>query len=145
MGDWNPWEHLEESGYTLLWASLPHVARAYVPALQTIVIDPEETATAQRSALAEELAHLELAHQPVNDSMETARTEQRARRWAAARLVDFDLLCDAFAWTDDLGQVAEMLDVDPDLVSTRIGLLSAEEREVLNAIGAKDSPSPNLD
>ena len=135
MGNWDPWQQLEESGYTLVWGSLPHVSGAYVPSIQTIVLDPDETSAAQRSALAEELAHLELAHRPNDDPVETARTEQRARRWAAGRLVDFDRLCEAAAWTDDVCQMAEMLDVDPDLVSTRLAYLSPEERSILSASG----------
>ena len=72
MGRWEPWDGLDESGYKLTWAPLPHVAGAYVPSHQMIVLDPRETATSQRSALAEELAHLELGHHPVNDAIDTA-------------------------------------------------------------------------
>ena len=138
MGRWDPWEALDESGYELISAPLPHVAGAYVPSHQTIVLDPRETATSQRSALAEELAHLELGHHPANDAIETARTELRARRWAASRLVDFDQLREVAAWSEDLAQLAEILDVDPDLLSTRIDLLSVEEKEVLGCPSAED-------
>ena len=66
------------------------------------------------------------------------RSSVRSRRWAAVRLVDFDQLCEAAAWSNDLDQLAEILEVDPDLVSTRIDLLSVEEKEVLGCLSAED-------
>ena len=127
MGDWDPWEHLDQSGYKLVWARLPHVAAAYIPSHQAIVLHPGHTRIEQRSALAEELAHLDLAHEPVDDPVDTARSEQRARRWAAVRLIEFEQLIEVLEWSDEFGQVAELLEVEADLLAARLETLSESE------------------
>ncbi len=131
MREWSPWEHLDRSAVRLAWARLPYVTGAYVPGVATVILHPESTSTQQRSALAEELAHHELAHEPVADPVALARQELRARRWAAVRLVSAEQILEAVMWTPYLHEVAELLDVDPDLVEIRVELMTLEERRLL--------------
>ena len=132
MRDWDPWGHLDESDADLMWNALPHVAGAYVPDRQLVILHPGKTAITQRSTLAEELANYELDHWPVEDPVETARMELRARRWAAIRLVTVDQILEAVRWTPYLHEVAELLDVDPDLLAVRVELMSDEDRLLLD-------------
>lgn len=137
---WDPWRHLEEEGYRLVWGALPHVDGAWVFDCKTIILHPSRTETAQRSALTEELAHAALDHRPVTDPIEMARTELRARRWAAIRLVELGPLMDATRWTTRLDDIAALLNVEPDLVTTRIEMLTEEEQaSIAQACDAADS------
>lgn len=81
-----------------------------------------------------ELAHHDLDHWPVQDPVEEARQELRARRWAAVRLIDVDQILEAVKWTPYLHEVAELLDVDPDLLAVRVELMDDEERTLLEAM-----------
>lgn len=117
---WDPWRHLETSGLELMWAWLPHVMAAYVPDHALIILNPEAVSASQRSALAEELGHHELAHFPTPDPTETARMELRARRWAAARLITTESLIEAAKWTTNLSELADELEVDLDLLVERL-------------------------
>lgn len=137
MAAWDPWGHLEETDLRLIWAPLPHVDGAYDRGRRLVILHPGRTQTAQRSALAEELAHHELGHEPVTDPVETARTELRARRWAAIRLVSFDDLLEAVAVTPYFHEIAEMLEVDPDLLATRVDLCTESEQQLLGEAVAR--------
>lgn len=132
MTDWDPWGHLKESDVDLMWSPLPHVAGAYVPERRLVILHPKTTVVNQRSALAEELAHDELDHWPVEDSVELARMELRARRWAAIRLISAEQILEAVIWTPYLHEVAELLDVDPDLLMVRVELMTDDERSLLD-------------
>lgn len=103
----------------------------YAPDLQAICIRAGQTRRARRSILAEELAHHELAHQPCSDRGETARLECRARRWAACRLISVEQLAAALVGACCWAEVAEQLDVDPDMLHARTACLDEGERAVL--------------
>jgi len=133
MRNWDPLGgHLKETDVDLTWSTLPYVDGAYVPDRQLVILHPGTTVVNQRSALAEELAHHELDHWPVEGLIELARMDLRARRWGAIRLIDVEQILEAVRWTPYLHEVAELLDVDPDLLAIRVELMSDEERTLLN-------------
>ena len=141
MAEWDPWVHLEREApdVEVVWANLPHTNGAYVPSHRTIVLRNGQTRSAERSALAEELAHHELGHEPVEDPVEVARSELRARRWAANRLITVDRLVEGIVHATTWFDVAEWLEVDPDLLDLYIrDITDAERREVWRRVGRRE-------
>lgn len=140
MQEWDPWEHAVETGadvFEMRGAPIPGV---YFPSRDAIVIDPSQSAAVQRSALAEELTHRDLDHWPVDNEIENARLEVRARKYAAIRLMSIEALAQAMVAADSWFEVAEQLLVDPDLLMVRVRGLSGEERErVLRLVGRKET------
>lgn len=78
--------------------------------------------------LTHELAHHDLGHRPTTNPALADRQEERARRWAAVRLVDLQDLKAALRGADNLVEVAEELQVDPELLEVRLRWLDDNER-----------------
>ena len=104
-----------------------------------IVIDRPQSRAVRRSAAAEELAHHDLDHWPHSDPVETARMELRAQRLAAVRFVTVEDLARAIAGASSWFDVADQLQVDPDLLELRVREMTNEERaEVLRLVGGRE-------
>jgi hypothetical protein len=57
--------------------------------------------------------------------------EERAKRWAAVRLVELGNLKAALRGSNNLSEVAEALEVDPELLEVRLRWLDDKERREL--------------
>lgn len=111
----------------------------YLPDEATIVIDRHQTRAMRRSALAHELGHHELGHRPTSAPQVAARQELRASRWAVVRLIGLADLAEAMVAAGSWWEVAESLDVDPELLEIRVQALTDEERrKLLGMVGRRE-------
>ena len=138
---WNPWTEIGRRRLRLLVCDSP-VPGLYFPDVEgepVIVIDRRQSRAIRRSAAAEELAHHDLGHWPHPDPVETARMELRAQRIAAVRLVTVEDLAWAIVGASSWFEVADQLQVDPELLELRVRDMSDEERtRVVRLAGAGD-------
>lgn len=130
---WDPWEHLGELRleYGLVFAN-----GAYLPEHQAVVLRRGMTRAEERSALAEEIAHHELMHWPTDDPIEAERIELRARRRAAWKLITVESLTEAIHASHSWFEVAEHLEVDPDLLELRVKDMTEDERSAIRTVVA---------
>lgn len=96
----------------------------------TIRIDVDLPPAVRRSTLAHELVHARRGPLPANPVL-AAREEHAVDKAAARWLINLDDLGEALAESDDLYQVAELLDVDPDTLRTRLEHLHPSEKAFL--------------
>lgn len=117
-------------------ASLAPARAAYVVEHEVIVLDKALEPAVRRSALAHEIAHLDLKHRPTGIPHFDARQERAADRLAARRLIIVNAFVDAIlAGANDDISAAEFLDVDARTVETwRASLSSAEVALIQNRI-----------
>lgn len=134
MEGWNAWGHFEASGLELRWHPLPYINGAYVKRLGLIILDPRRSDNMLEQVLTHELGHHAHGHEAVIDPQQAARQELEAVRWAAIRLITFEDLLEAVTWTPWFSEVAEILDVDSDLLSARVDLLSEDEKRLLEEV-----------
>jgi len=136
-GAWNPWtEAGQDRDLTIDFFDGRIPAGLYSPVYDAIVIRHGLTRTRRRSVLAHELGHRALGHHPTTDLTETARMQQRADRWAAVRLITLPQLADALRGASSWFEVADTLDVDPDLLQVRVrGLTDDELDELRRMVG----------
>jgi Zn-dependent peptidase ImmA (M78 family) len=102
-------------------------ARWY-PASQTILLGTHLGQSSRRSALAHELAHVDLGHCGLDGSQDAAKQEREADDLAARRLIGLDDLVEALLWSQDEHELAEWLWVDVDIIRARLTSLSDQER-----------------
>lgn len=127
---WDPWAFAEEERARIGFGQLP-AKGVYVPAIDCIVLQTGLPAAQERSVLAEELAHRTLGHRPHPSKAEVDRMEERARRWAAVRLVSIADVLEALRSADNIFEIAEHLGVDPELLEVRLKWLTDEEQSAL--------------
>ena len=133
---WNPWDHVD--GLTVGYSHLVEGGR-YYPTLELVVLGHRLTPRGERCALAHELGHHHLAHVPTRDVQCAERQELRAKRWAAVRLVELEDLAEAIAGAPSWFEVAETLDVDPELLEIRVASLTdAERSDLLGMVGRRE-------
>ena len=122
---WNPWAELgERSELTIVFVPGCPARGAYFPDRNLIVIAAGQTRAVRRSVAAEELGHHELGHRRGASPADTARMENRARSWAAERLITIDSLAEAVVGAARWDEVAETLDVDLAVLMGRLEQLS---------------------
>lgn len=109
------------------------VKGVYFPDLEGIVLADHLTETQSRTVL----AHYHLGHHRPNSRVELDRLELRAHRWAAVRLVDLQELKAALRGADSIFEVAEALEVDPELLEVRLRWLDDKERRELECDGQR--------
>lgn len=135
---WNPWDVVDELPVEVVECPCP-VSGLYFPHEQVIVLARGLTSAVAASALAEEIGHFTLSHEPTADRVGVARMELAAQRWAAVRLVSLEDLADALVAAVDLSEVAEELGVDVATVKRRLVDLTASERlELRRMVGRKE-------
>ena len=137
---WSAWAELRLS-HPDIWVHRCRLSEGvgwWCPDERVILVDERLDQRQTRCVLAHELGHVSLRHEACHDYGDdgwlAARLESAADRWAAARLVALDDLLDALvAHPDDVDAVCEHLDVTPDVVRTRLGMLEDAELAVLAA------------
>lgn len=132
-GMWDPWAAVDEEGVVVGFADL-RIKGAYVPAIDVVVLRNDLGRIEERCTLAEELGHRTLGHRPHPSKAEVDRMEQRAARWAAARLVDLEDLAEALRTSSNAFEVAEELGVDPELLEVRVRWLTDAEKQTIGLI-----------
>ncbi|MDI1289366.1 MAG: ImmA/IrrE family metallo-endopeptidase [bacterium] len=98
-----------------------------------ILIDKRLNRAQGRSALAHEIAHLDLRHQKWHVPRVDLRQERDADALAARRLVDVRSLADAYIWTNDDASIAEILNVDISTLHARFAILHPSEEALIEA------------
>lgn len=106
------------------------VPAAVWPRRRLILIDHDMPAADQRSHLAHEIAHLDLAH---SDPICEGKEERSADLLAARRLLAIDDLADALCWALCDEEVADVLNVTADVVTVRIQNLTPDEKAYIRA------------
>lgn len=106
---------------------------AWVRDAQVVFIDRQLTRAEGRSALAHEIAHIDLAHEPRGLAWFDTRQEREADQLAARRLIPIEALADIFTWTRDDEAAAESLAVDVHTVRVRLAHLHPSERHHIEA------------
>lgn len=102
---------------------------------RVIMLDVRLDQAGRRAALAHELSHLDLQHQPTRHAWFGRRMEAEADRLAAGRLLaDVEELADALAeHPDDLSGAAASLEVPVRVLRTRLAELTDAERLAIEA------------
>lgn len=133
---WDPWDHLD--GLSVGYSNLVEGGR-YYPTLDLVVLGRRLSPIGEKCALAHELGHHHLAHVPTRDVLHAERQELRAKRWAAARMVEIEDLAEAMAGAPTWFEVADALEVDPELLEIRVaGLTDTERRQLLGMVGRRE-------
>lgn len=123
-------ELVAPEGWRLAWAPLPgrQVGETHWPS-QTITIDPRIPVVAMRCTLAHESIHVERGPSP---AMIFDRAEELAvQKVTARRLVEVRALGEALAERCCVLHAAEVLEVTPSIVETRLRWLHPSERAYL--------------
>lgn len=126
-------------GWDVIYAPLPETMTGMTDwRTRTIVIDPAYPAATQRSTRAHEEIHVERGpSRPPFDVDEELAVEKAAAR----RLIDVRDLGEAMVESQHLGHVAELLHVDPDMLTVRLRHLHPSERHYLRRrLEAKEDP-----
>lgn len=126
----DPWDALTSlTGWTLRTAPTPHKGECDY-STRTITLDPHLTAAQRRTVLTHELVH---AHRGPVPRWLRSREEAVVREITARILVELPNLIDAVAWSRHPLVIAEELDVDTTVVTTRAETLDDHERAALDA------------
>lgn len=114
-----PYRHAEQLGATIEYRRLsnPRIMAAYSPDTDRIYIRPGLTPVVERCALAHEIVHFEHG-----DQHSTCKTEGRAKRISARRLICQTDLERLLADTLDLQHIARELDVTVRTLTTYLGI-----------------------
>lgn len=83
-----------------------------------------------RCTLAHELVHVELGHVGCQPPIVEARVEREAAR----RLIPLEALVDVLRWARTVCEAAEALDVEQDVLMTRLNCLNHRERGVVKML-----------
>lgn len=121
----HPWRTLRALGHIdLSWEVLPGLL-GRTNGVDEIHMHPEQLQVERRSTLAHELAHVELGH-----TQGCAGADERAARELAARwLVTIECLVEAGRWARSIEELADELWVDVETTTTRLTMLTDDERE----------------
>ena len=135
------WDVVMPDGWRLEYEPLPGRRQGRTSwVTRTITVDPTYPPAVQRSTLVHEAIHVERG--PVLDEPSlVAREELAVEKAAARRLIGIRELGEAMAESDRLGHVAELLHVDPDMLTVRLRHLHPSERHYLRRrLEAKEDP-----
>lgn len=130
---WDPELAAAEMGLDVI--RLPMSIRGfYDPDREVAVVNSDLTQIQTRSVIAHEVAHHALGHIGTSDPIGRSRQEERARRWAAIRLVSIADVLEALRATGNLFEVAEELQVDPELLELRLRWLTDDEKQTIGLV-----------
>lgn len=135
MHPYSPWADLACRDIVVEYDYLPPDTDAlWLPSSRVIVIDRRLNQAQKRSALAHELAHVDLGHVPMPHDPATAAAQEIAADHVAARhLIPIGNLVEAILWSQDESEVAEYLWVDEATVRNRLAGLSVAEKDRIDA------------
>ena len=108
---YNPYRHADDLGIEVIHRPIRTANGFWYPDHNLIVIRSGLKARYDKSALAHELAHAELAHRDDRPKHET-----QADRFAADNLIDLQECLDTMRWAPDCHQLAFELDVSTRLM-----------------------------
>lgn len=111
MPKYDPYEHAEELGITVLHRSIRTAHGMWLPDHRIIVIRSGLRAVHDRSALAHELGHAHYGHRD-----DRPKHEIQADRFAATNLIDLDAFRELAKWAPDHHRLATELQVSTRLV-----------------------------
>jgi hypothetical protein len=111
MGAYDPYEHAAALGVRVIHRKLTTGTGLWVPDLNTVFIQERLRSVHDRSALAHELGHVDLAHRD-----DRPKHEVMADRYAAEHMVDPDRLVDLMRWSPDPSRWAHELGVTTRLI-----------------------------
>ena len=100
---------------------------AWVDDAQVVFIDRRLSRVEGRSALAHEIAHIDLGHEPRGMAWFDTRQEREATALAARRLISVDRFVEAFLWCRDDRELAAELQVDVPTLRARREAFTATE------------------
>lgn len=130
----SPWGALRELTHvTLHFIVMPDGALGRTDGQRRIWLDKRLQQAERRCALTHELVHLEHGH----TSCQGPRAERRVREETARRLVPFELLVEAYRWTQHPAELADELWVTVDVVHDLLEALTDVERALLAASSAR--------
>lgn len=131
----NPWADAAQREVVIHHIWLPdHIDALWVPDVNTILLNDRLNQAERRSALAHELAHIDLEHDPAA-AAETAWAQEVAADHVAARaLIPIDNLVEAILWSQDESEVADVLWVDDATVRTRLAGLTEAEKHTIDTV-----------
>lgn len=127
---YSPWDDIRarHPGIHVERHGLRPARAAWIPECAVILLDHGLTVAQRRSALAHEIAHIDLRHAPERAGWFGMRQEREANELAARRLISVEAFADAYAYSHDDAQLAEMLNVDVGVIHVRVRHLHPSER-----------------
>lgn len=138
-GRWSPWRHLRERHpeYRVHEVEFATDHLGCVDHRRKVIwLDSRLLCREQRATLAHEIGHIELDY--FVQGMWAPAAEYRVDAWAARSLITLPDLLQAFAWSMDLGEMAEELWVDRHTIGVRLRCLTDEEQDaVMDALRRK--------
>lgn len=115
MRTYDPHEHAEQLGLSIVYQPLRTGYGLYVPGRDIVLLRPRLRVAVERSVLAHELAHHIHAHRRTT-GVWSLRQERQADLTAAHNLIDPNRLHDLQLWTSDAGEWCRELQVTGDLM-----------------------------
>lgn len=128
-----PWEVLASMPDVVLgYRELPSGRGWWVPEERVILLDSRLSRRGRRCVLAHELVHVRRGDEACGIGVFDQRQERDADEAAARWLVPLERLAVAELWGRSRWEVADELDVEVDVLATRVAVLLPAEREYLN-------------
>ena len=116
-GRFDPHLRAEQLGIEIIYGRLRASNALWIPDRRTIILQPRMRVIQERSLLAHELGHAELAHRD-----DRPKHEMLADRYAAENLIDADLFRDLVAWTPDAARLSLELGVTTKLMQVYLNV-----------------------
>jgi hypothetical protein len=130
MEMYHPWRALRAMTHVdVQWVELPDGVLALGDG-ETVWMDRRQRQAQRRSTIAHELEHLSAG----DTGCQSPAVERRIDEVAAAKLVSLDQLAEAIVWAMSEEELALDLWVDVDVVRTRLGSLTEEERDAIDRV-----------
>jgi Zn-dependent peptidase ImmA (M78 family) len=108
---YNPWDHAEQLGLTVIERPIRTANGLWVPDHQLIVLKTGMKMRHKRCVLAHEIGHADLGHRD-----DRPKHEVQANRYAAERLINHDHLLQLAEWIDNPHHLALELEVTHQLL-----------------------------
>lgn len=130
MKPYDPFHALEEQlpNVFLCTLRLPKGKAWWLEPDQTIVLDERLDSTGRRCALAHELEHALAGDTPVVHVWFATKQEHRAHRRASRKLIRIEHLIDALRITRDEQHLAELLEVEVEVLRLRLDRITDHEQ-----------------
>ncbi|SEE24732.1 protein of unknown function [Arthrobacter alpinus] len=127
----DPWGTLRRLTHIhVSFVRMPDGAPGRTDGLRVIWLDKQLQQVERRCALAHELVHIELGH----DGCQRPCIEHEVRVVTARNLIPIGNLCQHAAWARSVQELAEELWVTADVLTDRLGSLTADETAQLSLV-----------
>jgi Zn-dependent peptidase ImmA (M78 family) len=108
---YDPFEHADALGLTIVYGRLRSGNGLWVPDYRTIILQPRMRVIHERSVLAHEIGHADLGHRDGRP-----KHEMLADRYAANHLIDLQRYRELITWTPDVARLSLELGVTTKLM-----------------------------